>query len=76
MTLLTFHAWHTYTPESESKLAGRDLRDAATRRVAADLAASERLKVLGLRDGLQVTTTSYFGTVRLGELHLTIQPKL
>lgn len=76
MTLLPLHEWHTYTPESESKLAGRDLRDAATRRVAADLAASERLKVLELRDGLQVTTTSYVGTVRLGDLHFTIQPKL
>lgn len=29
MTDLTFHEWHTYTPESAPTLAGRDLGDAA-----------------------------------------------
>jgi 5-methylcytosine-specific restriction enzyme subunit McrC len=44
--------------------------------LAADLAAAARLTVLEMRDGLQVETTSYVGTVQLGGLHLTIQPKL
>lgn len=72
----TFHEWHTYTPESEPTLAGRSLGDADTRRLATDLAVAGRLRVLELRDGLQVETTSYIGTVRLGGLHLTIQSKL
>ena len=76
MTDFTFQEWHTYTPESAPTLAGHDLGDTAVRRLAADLVASERLKVLELRDGLQIETTSYVGTVRLGDLHLTIQPKL
>lgn len=76
MTDFTFQEWHTYTPEAAPTLAGHDLGDTATRRLAADLVASERLKVLELRDGLQVETSSYVGTVRLGDLHLTIQPKL
>ena len=76
MTDFAFQEWRTYTPESVPTLAGRDLGDATARRLAADLAVAGRLKVLELRDGLQVETTSYVGTVRLGKLQLSIQPKL
>ena len=76
MTDFAFQEWRTYTPESVPTLAGRDLGDATARRLAAELAVAGRLKVLELRDGLQVETTSYVGTVRLGNLQLTIQPKL
>ena len=76
MTDLAFQEWRTYTPEVAPTLAGRDLGDATARRLAADLAVAGRLKVLELRDGLQVETTSYVGRVRLGNLQLTIQPKL
>lgn len=76
MTDITCQEWGTYTPAGAPSLAGRDLGDAAARRLAADLAAAGRLKVLELRAGLQVETTSYVGTVRLGSLQLTIQPKL
>lgn len=76
MTDVTCQEWGTYTPASAPALAGRDLGDAAARRLAADLAVTGRLKVLELRAGLQVETTSYVGTVRLGSLQLTIQPKL
>lgn len=76
MTDLALQEWCTYTPKSLSALADRDLGDAAARCLAAGLAVAGRLKVLELRDGLQVETTSYVGTVRLGDLRLTIQPKL
>lgn len=76
MTDFAFQEWCIYTPKAEPTLAGRDLGDAAARRLAGNLAETGRLKVLELRDGLQVETTSYVGTVRLGNLHLTIQPKL
>lgn len=76
MTGLTLNEWRSYTPESVPALAGRTLRDDAVRRLAADLASSERLKVLELHTGLQIETTSYVGALRLGDLHLTIQPKL
>lgn len=76
MTTLTFHEWRSYTPECVPLLAGRTLHDDTVRRLAAGLAASERLKVLELRDGLHIETTSYVGTLRLGDLHITIQPKL
>lgn len=76
MTDFTCQEWATYTPAGAPALAGRDLGDAAARRLAADLAIAGRLKVLELRAGLQVETTSYVGTVRLGDLRLTIQPKL
>jgi len=76
MTNLACQEWRTYTPTSEAALAGRDLGDADARRIAQRLAKDGRLRVLELRDGLQVETTSYVGTVRLGSLQLTIQPKL
>lgn len=76
MTGLTLSEWRCYTPESFPLLAGRTLRDDSVRRLAAGLAASERLKVLELRDGLRIETTSYVGALRLGDLDLTIQPKL
>jgi len=76
MTDSIFHEWHTYTPEDTPMLAGRGLRDDSVRNLARELAAPGRLKVLELRGGLQVETTSYVGTVQLGDLHLTIQPKL
>jgi 5-methylcytosine-specific restriction enzyme subunit McrC len=76
MTDFVCQEWRTYTPESASILAGRDLGDVAARRLAAELTMAGRLKVLELRDGLQIETTSYVGTVRLGNLELTIQPKL
>ncbi|MEM4217790.1 MAG: hypothetical protein QXZ09_07175 [Candidatus Methanomethylicaceae archaeon] len=76
MDALVLYEWHTYTPESEPALVGRNLGDATTRRLATDLAATGRLTVLELRTGLRIETTSYVGMVRLGNLGLTIQPKL
>ena len=76
MTAFLAQEWCTYTPESEPMLAGRDLGDATARQLAVGLASAGRLTVLELRDGLQVETTSYVGTVKLGDLHLTVQPKL
>lgn len=76
MTNLACQEWSTYTPISEATLAGRELGDADARRLAQRLAKDGRLRVLELRAGLQVETTSYVGTVRLGSLQLTIQPKL
>lgn len=76
MNGLTFHEWRIYTPESEPALADRRLDDVAARHLASDLRKTGRLKVLELREGLEVETTSWVGTVRLGDLHITVLPKL
>ena len=76
MTALTLNEWGTYAPESVPALVGLSLRDDAVRRLAAELASTDRLKVQELRAGLQIETTSFVGTLRLGDLHLTVQPKL
>jgi 5-methylcytosine-specific restriction enzyme subunit McrC len=76
MTDLSLQEWRTYTPESEPTLAERSLSDASARGLATDMARAGRLKVLELRNGLQIETTSYVGAVRLGDLRLTIRPKL
>jgi len=76
MTGLTLNEWRSYTPECLPELAGRTLRDDAVRRLATDLASSERLTVLELHAGLHIETSSFVGTLRLGDLDITIQPKL
>lgn len=76
MAELTLNEWGSYTPESVPALAGRTLSDDAVRRLAADLTSSDRLKVFELIAGLRIETTSYVGSLRLGDLHITIQPKL
>ncbi len=76
MTDLTLHEWQTCTPADTPALAGESLGGAVARRLAADLAAAERLRVVELRDGLEVQTTSFVGVVQIGDLRLAVQPKL
>lgn len=76
MISVTCVEWSTLTPESTPALAGIDLGDLAARRQAQDLADARLVSVLELRHGLQIETRSHVGTVHLGNLRLTIQPKL
>lgn len=76
MNALALHEWRDYDPASTPELAARYLADASARRVAQDLAKGERLTVLELRDGLHLSTSSFVGTIRLGDLRLSIQPKI
>ena len=76
MVALTCEEWRTYSPDSTAALRGLHLDDPATRSIAEELTASDRLTVLDLRHGLQITTGSYVGRLRLGELRLTITPKI
>ncbi len=75
MNAVTLHEWCSYTPESEPLLACCSL-DEQARRLASRLTASDQLRTFELRDGLRIECTSFVGAVRLGELHVTIQPKL
>lgn len=76
MISLTCQEWHTYSPDNTEALRGLHLDDPAMRAVAADLAATDRLTILDLRQGLHIATGSYVGTLRLGDLRLTIHPKI
>lgn len=76
MTSIACQEWHTYSPENTEALRGLHLDDPVARAAAADLAATERLTILDLRHGLHIVTGPYVGTLRLGDLRLTIQPKI
>ncbi len=59
----------------DAHLKGRSL-DRQEQAVAARLAAGDRLLVTEQRDGLAVETTSWVGRVTLGDLQITVQPKI
>lgn len=50
--------------------------DSGSRDLAQQLAKSEILEILELRQGLSIRSTSYVGRIQLGELQITIQPKI
>jgi 5-methylcytosine-specific restriction enzyme subunit McrC len=69
--------WQSATPTTHTQLAGLELpRDDTTQRLVQALSDSERLKVLELRRGISLEASSYVGRITLGELQITIQPKI
>ncbi len=68
--------WSVASPESVPELANLDLGDAKARQLAEALARSGKLTVLELRRGLRIETTSFVGSLRIGPIQLSIQPKL
>jgi 5-methylcytosine-specific restriction enzyme subunit McrC len=69
--------WQSATPTTHTQLAGLELpRDDATQRLVQALSDSERLKVLELRRGVSLEASSYVGRIALGELQITIRPKI
>lgn len=73
---VTIKEWETRDPESDSRLAGLDLGDQSSRKIAEDLTKSGKLEILELRQGLAVRATSYVGSIKLGQIRLTILPKV
>ena len=67
--------WETLLPESDSRLHGLKLSRQG-RAVAKDLAQSRKIEVLELVEGLRVRASSWVGRVELGELTVTVQPKI
>jgi 5-methylcytosine-specific restriction enzyme subunit McrC len=76
MIELRLEEWGAYGPESMPQLADQQLGDAATRRLSADLSRMGYIEILELRNGLQIGTSSWVGNVRIGDLQITIQPKV
>src|SRR5262249_52885929 len=68
--------WEARHPEPGSGLEGRALRGACERAVAEELGKSGRLRVTELRSGLMVQSFSHVGEVRLGDIEITVRPKL
>ena len=76
MRTFSLTEWSIASPETVPELVGLDLGDHSARQLAADLSASGRLNVVELRRGLRVETTSFVGSVQIGSVRVTIQPKL
>ncbi len=74
---ITLSEWETLGPGVSIELAERRL-DAShgTRQVMELLTKSNLLKLTELRHGLQVQAFSHVGKVRLGDLTITVVPKI
>ena len=77
LTSITLSEWETLGPENSSDLAGRFL-DASpgTRHVVERLTESNFLGISELRRGLQIKAYSHVGRIRIGDLNITILPKI
>lgn len=69
--------WERASPETHEQLAGLFLPDdRAVRSQVTELTATGRLEILELVNGLAINTFAYVGSIKLGHIRLSIQPKL
>ncbi|QDU82614.1 5-methylcytosine-specific restriction enzyme subunit McrC [Polystyrenella longa] len=69
--------WQSCEPELESPLHGLALRDLnAEASVVEKLNSQRLLKLIELRSGISLRTFSYVGRLQIGNLRLTIHPKI
>jgi 5-methylcytosine-specific restriction enzyme subunit McrC len=73
---IRMNEWETCLPQPGSSLEGRALAGPADRLIAGELAKAELLEITELRAGLSVRSFSHVGRIRLGEIEITVLPKL
>lgn len=78
MTLITItqQEWQTVGPDEDERLAGFSLPDQSIRQLAAKLAQGGRLEIVELARGLQIKSRAFVGSITLGTLRITVQPKI
>jgi 5-methylcytosine-specific restriction enzyme subunit McrC len=76
MQSIVLTEWRVASPDTMPELADLELGDTRARQLADGLTQSEKLRVLELRQGLRIETTSFVGSLRIGPVQLSIQPKL
>jgi 5-methylcytosine-specific restriction enzyme subunit McrC len=76
LTLVSLSEWETRVPERGTQLHQYRLTDPANQRLAQELTKSRRIEVLELVQGLELRASSYVGRFSLGELTVTIRPKI
>ena len=77
LTSIRLSEWETLGPENSSDLAGRFLdASAGTSHVIERLTESNLLGISELRHGLQIKAYSHVGRIRIGDVNITILPKL
>jgi 5-methylcytosine-specific restriction enzyme subunit McrC len=71
---VTLREWERLGPDSGSVLANRTLGDDSARKLAGQL--TDRIEVLELARGLRVSARQFVGRINLGEIDITVRPKL
>lgn len=76
-TSITLSEWEMLGPDNCSDLAGRFLDTSpVTRQVVERLTDSNFLGLTELRRGLQIKAYSHVGRIRIGDLNITVLPKI
>ena len=73
---LRLREWQQTGPQEELSLAGYAFPAPNARDTARNLTASGQVEFLELREGLSIQTRQYVGSLQLGDLRLTILPKI
>lgn len=74
---ITLTEWETLSPKNSPALSGLYFdQSIGSRRVIDDLNSSQKLKLTELRDGIQISSFSHVGRIRIGQLQITVLPKL
>lgn len=77
MQIVNLTEWQTLEPAKDSPLAGPVLADyPAAQRLAEALTRDGRIEILELARGLRLRSSSFVGRFALGELLITIKPKI
>lgn len=77
MVRVEMREWQVKRPSEVRELAGLSFdAQPALRRVTDALRTAGLLSVLELRQGVELHSTSYVGTLALGDLHVNIAPKI
>jgi 5-methylcytosine-specific restriction enzyme subunit McrC len=74
---ITLSEWETKGPTDCRELRGQFLdRSEATKSAISTLAESRLLQLTELRDGLEIGAFSHVGRIRIGDLNITVVPKM
>jgi 5-methylcytosine-specific restriction enzyme subunit McrC len=68
--------WEQLQPEKGSPLFHRYIEDEAARYTIKELNEKGIVNILELKDGLQITSNSYVGKIKIGDIELNIYPKI
>ena len=74
---VTLREWETLRPDRGSPLVDRNFGNHETdRRLAEQLTDTGRIEILELARGLELRATSFVGRFRLGDINITVHPKI
>jgi 5-methylcytosine-specific restriction enzyme subunit McrC len=73
---IAMREWQTLNPSNRPELRSFRLEDAASRALAKDISRSGMLEIVELHEGLQIRASSFVGRLRLGNLTVSVLPKL